>query len=210
MSLSLRRRLRGLLLSMTFAVIALGSGATVAMAQEKPKSGWVVDPKTACKVWDEVVEKSESVTWSGECLNGLADGQGAVQWTIGGKAAERYDGEMRGGKMNGNGILVFPNGLRYEGAFHDNDFHGHGKLTYSNGDIYEGEFVNDDRSGKGTFTMSDGRRYVGEWKNDMPHGNGTLTRRNGSSVSGSWKMGCLNEGTQKFALIATPKECKIY
>ncbi|CAN5738113.1 hypothetical protein BH11PSE3_BH11PSE3_25080 [soil metagenome] len=188
----------------------LGATATAAFAQDKPKPGWAIDPKTGCKVWDDLLEAGEAIHWSGECPKGVAEGRGTAQWVLKGKNEENYDGDMRDGKMNGHGTLVFPNGLHYEGAFKDNDFDGRGKLTFSNGDVYEGEFAADDRSGQGTFTMTDGRRYVGEWKADMPDGQGVLTRRDGTPVSGKWKMGCLSEGATKAAVVATPKECKIY
>lgn len=196
-------------LAIALAVATLCVAA--ARAQDyKPQPGWAIDPRSGCKVWDEFLEPGEIVRWSGECPKGVAEGRGTVEWVLQGQDEERYEGEMRGGKMNGSGTLSFPNGMRYEGQFKDNDFHGTGKLTYGNGDVYEGEFADDDRSGKGTFTMKDGRRYVGEWKKDLPDGQGTLTRRDGRTFSGKWKMGCLNDGGTKAALIATPRECKIY
>ena len=191
----------------TIALVVLGP---LVATPGKAKGFWVSDPTTGCKTWDDAPEPATSVTWSGTCKDGFADGRGTAQWVIKGKPEDRYEGEMQGGKMAGAGILSFPNGMRYEGAFKDNDFHGRGKLTYSNGDVYEGEFVDDDRSGTGTFTMKDGRRYVGGWRKDLPDGQGTLTRADGSSVSGTWKMGCLNNGALKAALVATPRECKIY
>jgi hypothetical protein len=192
------------------AAAAAGVALAPAMAQDKPRPGWISDPKSGCKLWDDNIEGGQMVSWSGTCVDGLASGPGTAIWTIKGKEEDRYEGEMRGGKMNGAGTLSFPNGMRYEGTFKDNDFHGSGKLTYSNGDVYEGQFDDDDRSGQGTFTMKDGRRYVGQWKKDMPNGSGTLTRADGTSVSGTWKMGCLKDGASKAALVATPRECRIY
>lgn len=204
-SASLRRAARALSL-----LVAGSALATASLAQDKPKAGWISDPKSGCKVWEDNVDPGQSVSWTGACVDGLASGPGTAVWTIKGKEEDRFQGEMRGGKMNGTGTLSFPNGLRYEGTFKNGDFHGTGKLTYSNGDVYEGQFVDDDRSGQGSFTMKDGRRYVGQWKKDMPDGQGTLTRADSSSVSGTWKMGCLKEGANQAALVATPRECKIY
>jgi len=192
------------------AVVAVAAIALFVILQAGPKGRWMSDPKTGCKIWDDTPAPEQSVSWSGECKGGHAEGRGIAQWIIKGKPEDRYDGEMRGGKMVGTGDLSFPNGMRYEGQFKDNNFHGRGKLTYSNGDVYEGEFFDDDRSGTGTFTMKDGRRYVGGWKKDLPDGQGTLTRADGTSISGKWKLGCLNEGAFKGALVATPRECKIY
>jgi hypothetical protein len=199
-----------IVLAAAIAVVAVAAIALFVILQGGPKGRWMSDPKTGCKIWDDTPHPDQSVTWSGECKNGYAEGSGTALWTIKGKPEDRYEGEMRAGKMTGAGILSFPNGMRYEGAFRANDFHGTGKLTYANGDVYEGQFVDDDRSGTGTLVMKDGRRYVGGWKKDLPDGQGTLTRADGTSVSGIWKMGCLNEGNMRAALVATPRECKIY
>ena len=169
----------------------------------------MVDQKTGCRIWDDLPAPNEVVSWSGDCKGGYAEGRGTAQWIIKGKFVDRYDGEMRAGKMIGAGTLSFPNGMRYEGTFKDGNFHGHGRLNYANGDVYVGEFVDDDRSGTGTFTMKDGRRYAGGWKQDLPDGRGTLTRPDGTSASGMWKKGCLKEGAMKGFLIATARECKI-
>ena len=40
--------------------------------------GFLADLKTGCKVWDFVPQEGEKVTWSGRCVDGLAEGQGAV------------------------------------------------------------------------------------------------------------------------------------
>lgn len=200
------------LMILAFAIAVLGAAAVAVFVtpQHKPRGIWISDPKTGCRIWDDLPAADEVVTWSGDCTHGYAEGRGTAQWVIKGKPVDRYEGDMRAGKMVGTGTLTFPNGMRYEGAFKDGNFHGTGKLTYSNGDVYVGEFLDDDRSGTGTFTMKDGRRYVGGWKQDLPDGPGTLTRADGTSIYGHWKMGCLKDGAFRGALIATPRECKIY
>lgn len=191
-------------------VLLILAPATV-LAQDKLKSGWASDPRTGCKVWDEALDPGETVSWSASCQNGLAEGHGTVQWFIKGKAEERYEGTMNGGKMNGRGVLTFPNGMAYDGEFKDNNFHGKGRLVFANGDVYEGTFVDDDRSGQGTLTLAGGGgSYVGQWKEDMPNGHGVLKRADGKTYDGEWRMGCFKQGGMKTALVATPKECGLY
>ena len=196
-------------LAVALALVAAAAIAVFATNLGRPKGQWMSDPKTGCRIWDDLPEPDQSVSWSGPCKDGLADGRGVAQWTIKGKPEDRYEGEMRGGKMAGTGILSFPNGMRYEGEFRNNTYTGHGRLTYSNGDVYVGEFLDDHRSGKGTLFMKDGQQYVGGWTLNMPDGPGTLTRPDGTSASGMWKKGCLKEGAMKGFLIATARECKI-
>lgn len=41
---------------------------------------WIADAKTGCKVWNSEPLPKESVTWSGDCLNGKAEGRGTLTW----------------------------------------------------------------------------------------------------------------------------------
>ena len=76
---------------------------------------WITDAKTGCKVWNSNPADNESITWSGGCKDGLADGQGTVQWFRGEKPGARYEGTMVDGKESGHGVYTFANGQRYEG-----------------------------------------------------------------------------------------------
>ena len=42
---------------------------------------------------------------------------------------EKYEGEIRNGKPNGNGTSAFPNGTKYVGKFLNGKKHGQGTLT---------------------------------------------------------------------------------
>lgn len=106
-----------------------------------PTTGWVVDPKTGCKVWDAVPDPEERTSWSGNCVNGMAEGKGTLQFFIGGKPATRYEGDMRNGRADGHGVNIEPDGGRYEGQWRNNAAHGFG--IYTRGDErYEGTWVN--------------------------------------------------------------------
>ncbi len=123
---------------------------TVAATQTPPPAGglhgdvptgWVVDTKSGCKVWDAVPEADETISWSGSCVDGMADGSGTLQYFVGGTPGTRYEGEMRGGRADGHGVDVSPDGTRYEGEWRNNAAHGHGIYT-KDGNRYEGDWVN--------------------------------------------------------------------
>jgi hypothetical protein len=61
---------------------------------------------------------------------------------------DKYEGEMKNGKMQGKGIYTFSNGEIYEGEFKDNMFHGKGKYTWTDGKVESGTWENDDRIDK--------------------------------------------------------------
>lgn len=88
----------------------------------------------------QVLQKEISGTYTGECKNGLANGEGA---SIG---EDRYTG-------------TFKNGLP----------DGKGKYVFSNGDIYQGYWKDGHKDGKGKFTFrinGEKQVLVGYWKND--------------------------------------------
>jgi uncharacterized protein YceK len=72
---------------------------------------------------------NETVTWSGKCVNGLAQGKGTLQWYKNSIKTDKYVGNYVDGKM-----------------------HGKGKYTGASGDIYYGDFVDDKKHGKGEYT----------------------------------------------------------
>ena len=73
----------------------------------------------------------------------------------------KYVGEFRDGKYNGQGILTFANGHKYVGAFKNGKYNGQGTYTFADGTKYVGEYKDDKRNGQGTLTVVDGAKYVG-------------------------------------------------
>lgn len=126
--------------------ICLGAGAAV--AQQAPP-GWIADARTGCKVWNSYPEPNETISWSGACANGLAQGSGVLQWFASGKPGSKYSGDYSDGKMYGRGIVTFANGNRYDGEWRDNKAHGQGTKTETNGQVYAGVWS------KGCFRQGD-------------------------------------------------------
>lgn len=77
-----------------------------------------------------------------------------------------YEGEFQDGKIQGKGIITFPEGQRYEGDFVNEKFEGSGMYTWPNGNRYEGDFVNGCKEGYGTMYYPDGRYDTGQWHDD--------------------------------------------
>ena len=50
------------------------------------------------------------MTWSGSCKDGLASGKGILRWTENGKPDAEFNGEYAGGKRNGSGVMITPDG----------------------------------------------------------------------------------------------------
>lgn len=72
-----------------------------------------------------------------------------------------YIGEFLDDRINGQGILQFPNGNLYEGDFIDGRMEGNGKLTWANGSSYSGMFLNNLPDGQGRFVDVTGQFWQG-------------------------------------------------
>src|SRR5437762_8118023 len=69
--------------SMRAGMIALAALALAALAPtmgQGAEPGWTADPQTGCRVWNGAPQPNETISWSGRCRNGLAQGPGVVQW----------------------------------------------------------------------------------------------------------------------------------
>lgn len=158
--------------------------SAAAVAQTAPPPDWFADPATGCKVWDATPVLGESISWTGGCDNGLAEGHGTLQWFEHGKPTARYEGGYRAGKMNGRGVFRMANGDQYDGEFKDDDFNGLGVYSWANGD-----------------------RYDGKWADSKPNGQGAKIGRDGQVFSGTWINGCLKQGDLRAVAYTTARAC---
>jgi hypothetical protein len=219
---------------MAIALGVLLAGACVlpaAATAQAVNPGWIADSKTGCKVANPKPIPSESISWSGRCVNGIADGPGVLQWFVEGKLYNRKEGEFRAGRLNGKGkssfngmtyegtwrdgvydgqgTFTWPNGNRYSGGFKDGEFSGRGVLTSSDGSRYEGDWKHSAREGHGINIYADSTLYEGEWRNDKPNGRGKAvvgsTRR---VFEGNWVDGCFHQGDAIAAIGTTKEACE--
>lgn len=185
-----------------FSLACIASTVSAQSATTDLDTRWIADAN-GCKVRNAHPTPNESITWSGSCHIGYADGDGTVQWYLNGQPngtsagifrqgkmvgkgvtvgpdGTRYDGDYIDGLRWGRGIQILVNGARYEGLFVDNKFNGMGKLFLPNGDRYEGQFVDGKRSGQGRYTWSNGGSYEGQFADAKMHGHGVMTAPNGT------------------------------
>lgn len=160
---------------------------------------WAVDSATGCKVWNANPQPNETVSWSGNCVGGTANGSGILKFYKYRKPSSIFEGVLKDGKCNGKGTYTWANGDKYVGEFKDDKRTGKGTYTHADGEKYVGEWKDGKRNGKGTYTYADGGKYVGEWKDGERNGKGTLTEANGDSYSGGFsKNEKHGEGTFTF------------
>ena len=93
-----------------------------------------------------------------------------------------YEGAMAGGKPDGKGKWLRPNGSYYEGDFIQGQPSGHGKLVSERGVAYEGEFAAGMARGTGRISFPAGGKmvsYEGGVDDAVPSGPGVLVTKDG-------------------------------
>lgn len=118
----------------------------------------------SCNIYTEALPDFTSFTWSGNCVNGYADGYGKLQLIKDGYNTTYYIGYMRSGKLCGNGTYYYANGSKMlEGTFRNNCLNGLGNSYDQNGNLkIEGYFENDK-----LFNISDINSDFGPLANEI-------------------------------------------
>jgi hypothetical protein len=165
------------------AVAVAALAASVVLGASAARAGaWIAAAKDGCQVWDPNPQLEETVTWSGACANGHAEGPGTVQWIKGNAAIETDEGEWRGGRQTGKGAQTWPSGR------------------------YDGDLANGEPNGRGVLTLQK-LRYEGEFRDGKPSGIGNLTAGS-ETVQGVWKDGCLQGGRRKASIGVPLSACR--
>ena len=164
-------------------------------AQAEEHGRWQrLENNPSCSVWNAFPQSNETVTWSGACASGKAQGRGTQVWRAliaGDWKEKKYTGEMKDGKEHGRGIYVSAIGNRYEGDWKDGARHGRGVYVWASGNRYDGDWKDGKEHGRGAVVTAIGNRYEGDWKDGKEHGRGVWVGANGLECEGEWREGKL-------------------
>jgi len=109
---------------------------------------------------DEYVDREPFIgTYTGQWHKDKRNGDGRMLWDDG----ISYEGEWENDEMHGEGTFIIPNKDKYVGCFSNGKKHGKGTLFYPDGITYEGEWILGKKQSVGTFTWPGGRKFIGEW-----------------------------------------------
>lgn len=124
--------------------------------------------------------------YNGEWRGGKPEGEGVLTTDQG----VIFSGTWKDGVLSGQVLVDFPNGDHYEGGWLNGTYDQKGKLTLANGQIFEGTFEDGYFTEDGTLTYSNGDVYMGfcQFASDgvtiVPAGNGKLVYINGNVYTG--------------------------
>lgn len=98
------------------------------------------DASSGCMVWNDI-NPEFTITWSGKCNDGYADGEGTLTWFEGKNIIASYTGRMQKGYVTGKGKYIYEGWGSAEGNFVNGTLQGQGKMLMLNGGKLEGNFV---------------------------------------------------------------------
>ena len=115
--------------------------------------------KPGCYLWNPSLARAETITWSGDCADGLAQGSGSLEWRYtdrdGKPATSSGTGKLRDGKSHGQWTERFASGNVYEGPYVDGKRNGHWTLRFAGGSVSEGPYVDGKQHGRWTSDWGD-------------------------------------------------------
>ena len=108
------------------------------------------------------------MTWTGECVEGLAQGTGTLKWVWdGGKRTVESTGLLREGKRHGQWVLRDASGNFFEGPLVEGKRHGRWVIRFASGRVDEGPYVAGKRQGQWVERHADGSTEVTIYKRGM-------------------------------------------
>src|ERR1700744_412150 len=173
------------------AAALLNCGLLTASAQDSSNSGqWLKDGD--CALYSAGAGSGDTVKWTGECVDGYAEGLGTATFTHDGQAQSFTANFTHGVIPDGHLITRWGQGWSYDGETVAGRFNGAGILTTNTSDRFEGQWTDGKMNGFGVLRKADGERYAGDWKDDKPNGSGELRKADGTILNGVFVDGKLS------------------
>ena len=150
-----------------------------------------MDDQPGCYYWNSRLEVNETVTWSGTCSGGLAEGDGEIKWVYG-KDQENSTtatGRFQQGKMDGPWVTRHPNGTVGEGPYADGKRDGQWVFNDADGNVMEGPYVDDKQHGQWVEHHADGNVIEGPYADGKRDGQWVERHADGILVEGPYADG---------------------
>ena len=159
--------------------------------QPEGASCWMeLASQPGCYVWNSYFEPDETVTWTAECSEGLAQGTGTLKevWDAGGKSQEKT-GFLEDGKAQGRWVYRDHEGNISEGAYEDGSKHGHWVERLADGTVQEGPYESGERHGDWVLRFASGTVMEGPFAAGKQQGRWVLRFGSGNVSEGSYDAG---------------------
>ena len=137
-----------------------------------PVSAPIVQETWFTQVQNGTIEVSPGISYNGEMVKGIPEGQGEMYYTI--RKEMIYKGSFKAGRYDGQGTLYRNNKIYKDGIF-INGVMKSGTTIYPEGHSYKGDYEGGKRNGHGTLLFPCGVKMEGEWRDDSPVGIFTIS-----------------------------------
>lgn len=104
--------------------------------------------RPGCHLWNGGLAAGATVTWSGECSAGYAQGTGRVHWRYFDRE-QTWEGAYVDGKRRGNWVIQEDDGDVAEGFYVDGQRQGTWTVWFANGNVLDVPYVNGEANGTG-------------------------------------------------------------
>jgi hypothetical protein len=171
------------------AAALLNCGLLNASAADSSNGQWLKDGE--CSLFSADAHPGDTVSWTGSCVDGYAEGLGTATFTHDSQAQSFTAAFTRGVIPDGHVISRWGQGWSYDGDTVGGRFNGPGILITDTSDRFEGQWADGKMTGFGVLHRANGERYAGDWKDDKPNGNGELRHADGTVLAGMFTDGRL-------------------
>jgi hypothetical protein len=159
---------------------------TVSTKQPVDQGRWMTPTNNPdCKIWNPHPQPNETVTWSGQCVDGKQHGKGVNEWRENGQITQTSEGKFVNGLEVGLHTLSTDD-YQYVGELKNGVYEGEGTYisTNGNGFKYAGGWKNGTQHGLGIMTnpTPDIAKFIGGYSNGKPHGKGVVHQKNGGTL----------------------------
>jgi len=165
------------------ATIGLSLTSGMALAEPAQYLPLKIENLPNCQFWHWVnPSEGEKLTWSGECKEGFAHGEGRADfWITKGDNPKRhsFEGLVQKGKAV-KGRYKNEDGSITEGSYSKDGLEGPGKQTFANGVSLSGNFSKGTIEGIAELTTPNGSRFRAHMKKGKFQGDGVAYFANGS------------------------------
>lgn len=140
-------------------------------------------------LYGKIINYPNGDFYDGEVKDGKPDGEGVYIW----KDTSSHKGYFKNGLPNGYGVHMYKDGVLHEGYFINDVPNGYGKRIWLDGSFYDGDWANGSFNGYGVhlYVNRDEYSYEGDWLDGKRHGEGELTWMTGISYKGNFIGGSL-------------------
>ena len=101
-----------------------------------------ISGRSECYVWNPNPQPNETVTWTGECAGGLAQGTGTITWVVPAGGGQTNTGRLQDGRNTGHWVIRFADGTVAEGPMVNGGPHGNWVIRDADGDTEVRRFEN--------------------------------------------------------------------